>query len=147
MKMKAISIRQPWAWLILHGGKDIENRTWATKYRGPVLIHAGKTIDQPAYHYVYGEYDIPPRDEIALGGFVGVATLVDCVSQHESCWWEGPYGFVLQAVKAFPRFIPYPGRVGLFEVDQQFSRRALRSLWEKNSKERNHGETTQEKGA
>ena len=38
--MKALSIRQPWAWLILHGGKDIENRTWATKLRGRVLIHA-----------------------------------------------------------------------------------------------------------
>lgn len=38
--MKAISIRQPWAWLIVNGFKDIENRSWRTKYRGPVLIHA-----------------------------------------------------------------------------------------------------------
>ena len=43
--MKAISIRQPWAWLIVHGYKDVENRTWATKHRGPILIHAGKTLD------------------------------------------------------------------------------------------------------
>ena len=39
--MKAISIKQPWASLIAHGIKDIENRTWRTNYRGRVLIHAG----------------------------------------------------------------------------------------------------------
>ena len=41
---KVLSIRQPWAWLILHGGKDVENRNWATKVRGRVLIHAGSTM-------------------------------------------------------------------------------------------------------
>ena len=44
--MKALSIRQPWAWLILHGGKDIENRDWATRFRGRVLIHASKGVTQ-----------------------------------------------------------------------------------------------------
>ncbi len=39
--MKALSVRQPFAWAIVHGGKDVENRSWATSYRGPVLIHAG----------------------------------------------------------------------------------------------------------
>ena len=40
--MKALSIRQPWAWLIVNGHKDIENRSWPTRFRGPVLIHAAK---------------------------------------------------------------------------------------------------------
>lgn len=40
--MKALSILQPWAWLITAGHKDIENRRWWTNYRGPFLIHAGK---------------------------------------------------------------------------------------------------------
>ena len=40
-KLKAISIRQPWAWLIVNGYKDVENRIWATSLRGRVLIHAG----------------------------------------------------------------------------------------------------------
>lgn len=40
--MKALSIRQPWAWMILHAGKDIENREWPTRFRGRVLIHASK---------------------------------------------------------------------------------------------------------
>lgn len=40
--MKALSVKQPWAWAIIHAGKDIEKRTWRTDYRGPLLIHAGK---------------------------------------------------------------------------------------------------------
>jgi hypothetical protein len=44
-KLKAISIRQPWAWLIVNGYKDIENRIWAAKLRGPVLIHAGQSLN------------------------------------------------------------------------------------------------------
>ena len=42
--MKAISIRQPWAWLIVHGYQDVENRTWSTKHRGPILIHCHRVV-------------------------------------------------------------------------------------------------------
>ncbi|WP_234838619.1 ASCH domain-containing protein [Sinorhizobium meliloti] len=58
----AISIMQPWAWLIVNGHKDIENRDWPTKSRGPVAIHAGKKVDTSAsisvdrgFHPVTGE--------------------------------------------------------------------------------------------
>jgi len=44
--MKALSVRQPWAWLIAHGLKPVENREWETHYRGPVLIHASKTFSE-----------------------------------------------------------------------------------------------------
>ena len=43
--MKILSIRQPWAALIVHGFKETENRTWSTSYRGPVLIHAALKVD------------------------------------------------------------------------------------------------------
>src|SRR5437016_10859136 len=43
--MKALSVRQPWAWLIVNGHKDIENRSWQTKFRGKLLIHAGQRFD------------------------------------------------------------------------------------------------------
>lgn len=60
--MKALSVRQPWAWAIAHGGKDIENRTWATaSYRGPLAIHAGARWDED------GAYD--KRILRALQGF------------------------------------------------------------------------------
>ncbi len=46
--MQALSVRQPWAWLIVAGYKDVENRGWATKYRGRILIHAGRRAAEDA---------------------------------------------------------------------------------------------------
>jgi len=118
--MKALSIRQPWAWLILHAGKDIENRTWATKYRGPILIHAPKTFDGEGYEdiqFARPEIKMPLSHEFQYGGFVGVATLTDCVTRSDSPWFGGPYGFVLAAARAMP-LIEHPGRLGLFNVDE-----------------------------
>jgi hypothetical protein len=42
--MKCVSLHQPWAWAVLHAGKKVENRTWATRHRGPLLIHAARTL-------------------------------------------------------------------------------------------------------
>lgn len=47
--MKALSIRQPWAWAIVNAGKRVENRTWETRYRGPILIHAAKGVTKREY--------------------------------------------------------------------------------------------------
>ena len=49
--MKALSIRQPWAWLIARGVKTVENRTWATNFRGRFYIHASAKFDIPAGKY------------------------------------------------------------------------------------------------
>lgn len=48
-RIMCLSIRQPWAWAILHAGKDIENRDWATRFRGPFLVHAGKGCTRDEY--------------------------------------------------------------------------------------------------
>ena len=50
----ALSVRQPWAWAIIHAGKDIENRSWATKFRGRVLIHASKGMTQEEFAGRFG---------------------------------------------------------------------------------------------
>jgi hypothetical protein len=72
--MKALSIRQPWAYLIITGDKDIENRTWATAYRGPVLIHAGKTMDYDALDLLLAAGVVIPHNSLLpRGGFVGIA--------------------------------------------------------------------------
>ena len=44
--LSCLTVRQPWAWLLTHGVKPVENRTWKTSYRGPLLIHAGKVLDE-----------------------------------------------------------------------------------------------------
>lgn len=128
--MKALSIRQPWATMILQGGKDIENRNWHARQRGTVLIHASKgmtmgewedailcagpmlrKIDMPDDNFdaVFG-YKTQPR-----GGIVGIVDIVDCVSESASPWFMGDFGFVLANPRPLP-FIPYKGGLGFFDV-------------------------------
>lgn len=114
-----LSIRQPYAWLIVQGIKPVENRTWATKFRGRVLIHAGVTYAKRDHAYdldVWGSRGFPESREAMLGGIVGEAVIVDCVKSHPSQFFFGPYGFVLEQAKAYPRLIPYGGRLGFFGV-------------------------------
>ena len=109
--MKAISIKQPWASLIVHGIKDIENRTWATKYRGKVLIHASGTwFKYPNSDSTLGDlftdfqwekirenYDknlysiLEPKaiiDRLPTSAIIGEVEIIDCVINHESIWAE-----------------------------------------------------------
>ena len=109
--MIALSIKQPWAWLIVHGGKDIENRTWPTRYRGVVLIHSGKKFDGRRDEWDWP--DIKRPIDFDMGGIVGQAEIVDCVSSHPSRWFEGPFGFVLRDVRWLP-FRPCRGALGFF---------------------------------
>ena len=131
--MKAISIRQPWCWAILHAGKDIENRDWPTRYRGPVLIHASKGMTRDEYedclascHYVSETHPFPSGlampafEELQRGGIVGQAEIVGCVEDSDSPWFLGRYGFVLRNVKPLP-FRPFKGALGFFDVPDTVS--------------------------
>ena len=115
--MKVISIRQPWAWLIIHAGKDIENRDWCTNFRGPVAIHAAKYVPTQAE---ISEIELAMkvrirRFELLYGGLIGTAEITDCVSHHASSWFFGGFGFVL--VRPRPvRFHPLAGKLGLFDA-------------------------------
>ena len=75
----ALSIRQPWAWLIVNGHKPVENRTWSTSYRGELLIHAGKAFDAEGLASVLQVFphmrDVLPQ-QFDLGGIVGTAAKV-----------------------------------------------------------------------
>ncbi|MDE4918331.1 ASCH domain-containing protein [Cupriavidus metallidurans] len=130
--MKALSIRQPWAWLIAQGFKDIENRTWRTSFRGRVLIHASKGMTRGEYQdvkdylselYETGPYDaaliaLPKFEQMERGGIVGVATITDCVPDRarQSQWhMEGQFGFQIVDAKALP-FVPCKGALGFFDV-------------------------------
>ena len=116
----ALSVRQPWAWAIIHAGKDIENRTWGDpRRRGRIAIHASKgmTVEE----YLYGTEFIErvcrrasaPRCGLALGGIIGSVELVDIVTASDSPWFEGPYGFVLRDPQP-SEFIPARGALGFF---------------------------------
>lgn len=123
--MKALSIRQPWAWLIIHGGKDIENRTWHTKFRGRFLVHAsaGCTRKQWAEAVSFAleaglikhPSEVPTIDELQRGGIIGSVELVDSLDTSDSPWYMGEKGFLLRNPKPLP-FSAYKGQLGFFCV-------------------------------
>ena len=116
MILKALSIRQPWAWAILHAGKPIENRDWYTSVRGTIALHVGKTYDQSGASWIEMNFGVKIPSDLPLGGIVGTADLIDCVRSHPSPWFFGPFGFVLGNPKEIP-FIPMRGRLGFFAVE------------------------------
>lgn len=124
--MKAISIRQPWAWLIVHGGKDVENRDWATKYRGRVLVHAARGMTRSEWEdaidtarHAGVPVDVLRNgcnfDQLQRGGVIGAVDIVDCVQQSDSPWFFGTHGFVLRNPAPVP-FTPWKGQLGFFDV-------------------------------
>lgn len=122
--MKVLSIKQPWAWLIIHGGKNIENRTWATKYRGRFLVHASQGMTRREYEEAYDVamaidpmIRMPTFESLQRGGIVGSVELADCVTASDSPWYMGDVGLVLRAPKPLP-FTRYKGRLGLFNAPE-----------------------------
>lgn len=120
----ALSIRQPWAWLIVNGFKDIENRDWPTQFRGLLLVHAGQTMARSYYDATVDElqaaglcpFNLPVYEALERGGLVGWTQVVGCVSQHPSPWkQDGSFGFVLRESRPIP-FVPWKGRLGFFNV-------------------------------
>ena len=119
--MKALSVRQPWAWLIIHGGKDIENRSWSTRFRGRVLVHAASGMSKAEYEAARIVTDtnrayIPDFENLKRGGIIGSVEIVDCVTESSSPWFFGEYGFVLRDPSPLP-FQPMNGALGFFNVE------------------------------
>ena len=123
--MKALSIKQPWAWLITKGYKDVENRNWATSFRGRIYVHTGKNLDDEGWTFIHNT--ISPElwkqvwtmnfiESLPKGAIIGEVDIVDCVTESESPWFVGPYGFVLKNPELYIEPIPYRGRLGLFNV-------------------------------
>ena len=96
--MKVLSLRQPWAWFVINGGKRIENRRWNTRFRGDFLIHAAKGMTRAEYEdarYMLEDVcgiaspipdQLPSHETIQRGGIVGAARLIDVVRpRHERC--------------------------------------------------------------
>ena len=114
----ALSIRQPWAWAILHRGKPVENRSWATSFRGPFCLHAAKGMtrdEQLEFHDFILRLGMEPPNFATLprGGIVGTAELVSVVTESPSPWFFGPCGFMLRNVQPV-EFIPCKGALGFF---------------------------------
>ena len=145
--MRALSVKQPWAWLICAGYKDVENRNWHIGRHGPyqtqtacfclelpmrIYIHAGKILDKDGLDWLLESESSPVTEDDLFkqlieryyygnpddrSKIIGEVDIVDCVSKHDSKWFTGPYGFVLANPKLYDAPIPYSGKLGFFEVD------------------------------
>lgn len=127
--MKVLTIKQPFASLIIEGLKEYEFRTWKTKYRGEFLIHAGKGIDKKAMEkFKCFNLDYPS------GCIIGKVTLTDCIKIDDEARkmlkekksivydsivnntdWEG-YGFKMENIQKIEP-IPIDGKLSFWEYD------------------------------
>ncbi|SDK16186.1 hypothetical protein SAMN05192566_0404 [Methylophilus rhizosphaerae] len=129
--IKALSFKQPFAWLIANGYLLVDDRSWGTQYRGPMLIHASKGLYEEYYQYIKAHTDvpIPDRDKLAYGGVIGIAKLVLCskpgelpagISREQRAHFGGVhqayYGFLFAQATPLP-LMPCAGKLGIFEID------------------------------
>ena len=136
--MKCITLTQPWASLVAIGAKQIETRSWSTRYRGPLAIHAaaGGYVDdyiemkiEPFYSALVAG-GIPNRLYLPLGGVLAICDLVDCFRFDGDTWKmlhprevafgdfrAGRFGFRLINVRRLPEPIPARGALGLWTWD------------------------------
>lgn len=129
MPRRAFSIRQPYAWAVVMGYKDVENRDWRPwnpnlKFRGRVLVHAGlREINDDVdlvlrmvaemLHLGLSEVRAEYEHSRFLGAIIGSVTIKDCVIASHSHWFNGPYAFTLDNPRHF-RPIPCKGQLGFF---------------------------------
>lgn len=131
--MKVLSLKQPWATLIALGEKNIETRSWATKYRGKIAIHASKTIDkkvfqQYTFNRILKKHGITDISQIPTGVIVAIADLTEIIPTEElkinisrqekilGIYKKGRFGWVLKNVKPINHIIA-KGRLGVWDYN------------------------------
>lgn len=134
--MKGLTVKQPWAWAIVNGGKTVENRKQVWSYRGPLAIHAGRTwSDRGAVsdlvHHAWAQHGLNGGVQAGLlqrhwfphSSVIGVVDLVDCHVADGCCgpWGESGEGRITHLVLENPRPvapIPCSGALGLWSVPE-----------------------------
>jgi len=120
--MKGISLQPPWGWLIVHGLKDVENRTWRSKFTGRIVIHQSKRWDREGMAAIY-KIELPTWVKIMdhmlaahAYGLIGEVDFSPQVSQSDSKWFFGPYAWPCSNPLAYEHPYIIPGRLGFFDV-------------------------------
>ncbi len=121
--MKAISVKQPWAWAIAYKQKTIETRTWWTNYRGPLLIASSLKPDRTLLDWFIKETGQHIENQMEYGKAIAVAELVDCRPMTEKDQdaalcdiYPKAFSWVLENVRTINPF-PVKGQLGLYEVE------------------------------
>lgn len=109
---RALSVRQPWAYAILHLGKDVENRPWRTHYRGRILIQATLKIERDEAV----KLKLDP-DKLPTGAIIGSVEIVDCVRNSKSKWAiRGRWHWILKNPRYLAKPIQFKGALGFIRV-------------------------------
>ena len=115
--MKVLSVRQPYAWAILHAGKLTENRSWRTTYRGPLLIHASMRPDPDGRAFI-ARLGIDVPEDLPAGVILGSVRLVDVVDDSDSPWAEpGQRHWQLEDPQPWPVPVVAKGDLGLWDFE------------------------------
>ena len=132
MKVKALTVKNQWAWWIIHGYKtpsgiiykDVENRTWKTDYRGRILIHTSKNPcdTQTSLEGIFTDMDflksIVYETSHCNGMIIGSAEITGCIHNAESPWAEpGMWHWVLKNPVPFAEPIPAKGKLGIWDYE------------------------------
>jgi len=120
---RALSIRQPWAYAILHLGKDVENRPWRTHRRGRILVQAAITVTREEREAA-GKRGLDIND-LPRGYIVGSVEIDDCVRNYKSEWAiKGQWHWVLKNPMVLVNPIPFKGALGFIKVPAKLLRNA-----------------------
>ncbi|MCC7131370.1 MAG: ASCH domain-containing protein [Gemmatimonadales bacterium] len=125
--MRALTVRQPWAWAIVSAGKDIENRSWATRYRGWLAIHAAAGPVRALDELPRG-VKRPPASALVRGAIVGVAYIDGITEKSRSKWFQGEWGWVLKNTHRLKEPVPCKGALSLWRVPAPVRRKVLGQL-------------------
>lgn len=136
----ALSVRQPWAWALIYGGKDVENRTEPAVRHGMraqvgkrIAIHAAKGMTREEYQdardFMSGlDVECPAAADLQRGGIIGTAFLASVVKEHTSPWFFGPRGLCLIRPEPTP-FIGASGELGMFSWSPSFCQPCAPAKW------------------
>ena len=120
--MRALTVRQPWAWAIFNAGKDIENRSWRNRHTiGTIVIHASGTADP--VDELPRNVRRPEKEALVRGAIIGIVDVVKVVERSRSQWFNGPLGWVLKNPRRLGDPIPCTGRLGLWKMTSRMERR------------------------
>lgn len=116
VKMKAISLKQPWANLVIQGKKIVETRVWRTNYRGDLVICSSK---KPDYAHVH-----PTITREPMGYALGVVELYDIIRMNKShekdamCQlYENAQAWLIRNIREFIKPIPVNGQLNIFNIE------------------------------
>jgi len=111
--MKALTIKQPWAELIAMGAKDIENRSWPTRHRGQLVIHAGKSWDKEGTE-IAAAHGVT-KESVQFGCVIGTVDVIEMTTESSSEWFTGPVGWILKNARRLEVPVFMRGRLGLWK--------------------------------